>query len=53
MEQGRRLGGPATMTDAHRTLYHKRLSRDPDTNTINTRIRRQCATCRRETNGKQ
>jgi hypothetical protein len=52
MEQGGARGGPAAMTDAHRTLYHKRLSRDPDPNTINTRIRRQCGT-RRETNGKQ
>jgi hypothetical protein len=36
-----------------RSLYYKRLSRDPDLNAIHTRIRRRCGTGRRATNGKQ
>jgi hypothetical protein len=53
LEQGRKPGATAAMTDAHSRLYHKRLSRDPDPNAINTRIRRRCGTGRRATKGKQ
>ena len=36
-----------------RSLYYKRLSRDPDLNAIHTRIRRPCGAGRGATNGKQ